>query len=117
MSEKDKQKPELQSVICRIPECSGVFRLPSLVHADIAYLIIYIKRGFTSEQRLFLASPQLLEYHLIHQSLVLAEAFCLSLCCSMSSLILKIMMKLIMFACLQLDLMYAEGKFKQLSRI
>ena len=29
MSEKDKQKPELQSVICRIPECSGVFRLPS----------------------------------------------------------------------------------------
>ena len=29
MSEEDKQKPELQSVICRIPECSGVFRLQS----------------------------------------------------------------------------------------
>ena len=29
MSKKDKKKPELQSVICRIPECSGVFRLPS----------------------------------------------------------------------------------------
>ena len=97
-----------------VPQCS-VYRV--LVHADIAYLIIYIKRGFTSEQRLFLALPQLLEHHLIHQSLVLAKAFCLSLCCSMRSLILKIMMKLIMFACLQLDLMYAEGKFKQLSRI
>ena len=83
----------------------------------LLYLIIYIKRGFTLEQRLFLASPQLLKHHLIHQSLVLAKAFYLSLCWSMSSLILKVMMKLIMLACLQLDFMYAEGKFRQLSRI
>ena len=39
----------------------------------LLYLIIYIKRGFTLGQRLFLASPQLLKHHLIHQSLVLAK--------------------------------------------
>ena len=80
----------------------------------LLYLIIYIKRGFTLEQRLFLASPQLLKHHLIHRLLALAKKFCLSLCWSMSSSILKIMLKLIMFASLQLDLMYAKGKFKQL---
>ena len=38
MSEKDKQKPKIQSVICRIPKCSGVrvFLYRVLVHADIA---------------------------------------------------------------------------------
>ena len=38
MSEKDKQKPEIWSVICRIPKCSGVpvFRYRVLVHAEIA---------------------------------------------------------------------------------
>ena len=90
------------------------YRVLEYARQILLYLIIYIKRGFTLEQRLFLASPQLLKHYLIHQLLVLAKKFCLSLCWSMSSLILKIMMKLIMFASLQLDLMYAKGKFKQL---
>lgn len=70
MSQKEKQKPELY---CRIPECSGVFRLPSFSTCRYCLPVIYIKRGFKLEQRLFLASPQLLKHHLIHQSLVLAK--------------------------------------------
>ena len=56
------------------------YRVLEYARQILLYLIIYIKRGFTLEQRLFLASPQLLKHYLIHRLLVLAKKFCLSLC-------------------------------------